>query len=107
MTIPTTTRPTTPSTRHDVDDADDRGAPDAATATAVLEYLARSLADEPDEVSVEVTERGGRVILSLSVSPDDMGRVIGRRGRTAQALRALVGAAGARDGVTTSVDIVD
>ncbi len=93
----------------DADDADDdgRGEPDATTATAVLEYLARSLADEPDAVSVEVTERGGRVILSLSVSPDDMGRVIGRRGRTAQALRALVGAAGARDGVTTSVDIVD
>ncbi len=39
--------------------------------------------------------------------PDDMGRIIGRRGRTAQSIRALVGAAGARDGVTTSVDIVD
>ena len=46
-------------------------------------------------------------VLSLSVGPGDMGRVIGRRGRTAQAIRALVGAAGARDGVTTSVDIVD
>jgi hypothetical protein len=46
-------------------------------------------------------------VLSLSVGPGDMGRIIGRRGRTAQAIRALVGAAGARDGVTTSVDIVD
>ena len=46
-------------------------------------------------------------MLSLSVGANDMGRIIGRRGRTAQAIRALVGAAGARDGVTTSVDIVD
>lgn len=79
----------------------------APTATAVLEFIARSLADEPDAVSVEVDERAGKVILSLSVGPEDMGRIIGRRGRTAQAIRALVGAAGVRDGVTTSVDIVD
>lgn len=90
----------------EVDEVDE-GPARAVTATAVLEYLARSLADEPDAVSLEVAERGGRVILSLSVSPQDMGRVIGRRGRTAQALRTLVAAAGARDGVTTSVDIVD
>jgi predicted RNA-binding protein YlqC (UPF0109 family) len=79
----------------------------AATATAVLEFIATSLADDPSAVSVEVSERQGKVVLSLSVGPDDMGRIIGRRGRTAQAIRALVGAAGARDGVTTSVDIVD
>ena len=79
----------------------------AATASAVLEYIATSLADDPSAVSVEVSERQGKVVLSLSVGPDDMGRVIGRRGRTAQAIRSLVGAAGARDGVTTSVDIVD
>ncbi|MBU6495241.1 MAG: KH domain-containing protein [Acidobacteria bacterium] len=79
----------------------------APTAQAALEYLARSLADNPDAVSVEVRERGDKVILSLSVDKDDMGRLIGRRGRTAQALRSLVAAAGARDGVTTSVDILD
>lgn len=86
---------------HD-DDADK-----AVTATAALEFIAKSLAEDPSAVSVEVNERRGRVILSLSVGPNDMGRIIGRRGRTAQAIRALVGAAGARDGVTTSVDIVD
>jgi uncharacterized protein len=91
----------------DVERASGDGASRAVTATAVLEYIARSLADEPDAVELEVTERGGKVVFSLSVGPDDMGRVIGRRGRTAQAIRALVGAAGARDGVTTSVDIVD
>lgn len=79
----------------------------AATATAVLEFIATSLAEDPSAVSVDVSERQGKVVLSLSVGANDMGRIIGRRGRTAQAIRALVGAAGARDGVTTSVDIVD
>jgi predicted RNA-binding protein YlqC (UPF0109 family) len=79
----------------------------AATASAVLEFIATSLADDPGAVSVEVSERQGKIVLSLSVGSDDMGRIIGRRGRTAQAIRTLVGAAGARDGVTTSVDIVD
>lgn len=79
----------------------------AQTATAVLEFIATSLAEDPAAVSVDVSERQGKVVLSLSVGAGDMGRIIGRRGRTAQAIRALVGAAGARDGVTTSVDIVD
>jgi predicted RNA-binding protein YlqC (UPF0109 family) len=79
----------------------------AVTATAALTFIAKSLAEDPSAVSVEVSERHDKVVLSLSVGPNDMGRIIGRRGRTAQAIRALVGAAGARDGVTTSVDIVD
>lgn len=83
------------------------GVDKAAAAIAALEFIAKSLAEDPEAVSVEVSERQGKVILSLSVGPSDMGRVIGRRGRTAQAIRALVGAAGARDGVITSVDIVD
>jgi uncharacterized protein len=77
------------------------------TPTAVLDYLARSLADEPDSVVVEAESRGSSVRLRVHVGPQDMGRVIGRRGRTAQALRTLVAAAGARDGVQTNVDIVD
>jgi predicted RNA-binding protein YlqC (UPF0109 family) len=86
-----------------IDDTEDR----AATAIAVLEFCARQLADEPDAVEVSTRKVGSKVILDLRVSPDDMGRVIGRRGRTAQALRTVVGAAGARDGVVTSVDILD
>ena len=74
---------------------------------AVLGYLARSLANEPDAVVVDVEDRSGSVRLRLRVAQEDMGRVIGRRGRTAQALRTLVGVAGARDGVQTNVDIVD
>jgi predicted RNA-binding protein YlqC (UPF0109 family) len=90
-----------------VNEGNEVGADKAATATAVLEFIAKSLAEDPAAVEIEVSERQGKVILSLSVGPNDMGRIIGRRGRTAQSIRALVGAAGARDGVTTSVDIVD
>ncbi|MGH9087603.1 MAG: KH domain-containing protein [Acidimicrobiales bacterium] len=79
----------------------------AGTAQAVLSYLAESLADEPDAVVVRTEDRRGSLVLRLHVAPDDMGRVIGRRGRTAQAIRTLVGVAGARDDVRTVVDIVD
>jgi hypothetical protein len=96
---------------YDEDDTTTSDGPEvterAQTATAVLDFIAKSLAEDPSAVSVEVSERHDKVVLSLSVGPDDMGRIIGRRGRTAQAIRALVGAAGARDGITTSVDIVD
>ena len=92
---------------NDTDDVNEVGTDKAATAAAVLEFIAKSLAEDPSAVEIEVSERQGKVILSLSVGPNDMGRIIGRRGRTAQSIRALVGAAGARDGVTTSVDIVD
>jgi predicted RNA-binding protein YlqC (UPF0109 family) len=98
----------------DVDDLDDldedaNGGNVAvgASSTAVLTHLATALADEPDAVSVETDVRGRRATFRLHVAQPDMGRVIGRRGRTAQAIRALVAAAGAREGLTTSVDIVD
>ena len=80
---------------------------EGGTALAVLTYLARSLSNDPDSVVIETEERRGGVRLNLHVAPDDMGRVIGRRGRTAQAIRTLVNVAGAKDGVQASVDIVD
>jgi uncharacterized protein len=89
---------------------DDEGAGNRAaddTPTGVLTYIARSLASEPDAVVVRTEERQGTVRLQLHVAPEDMGRVIGRRGRTAQAIRTLVSVAGAHDGIQTSVDIVD
>ena len=79
----------------------------AGVATAVLDYVARAIVDDPDSVVVEVEEGRHGVTLRLHVAPDDMGKVIGRRGRVAQALRALVRAAGARDGADVQVDIVD
>jgi hypothetical protein len=77
------------------------------TARAVLEHVARSIVDEPDAVVVEVSEERSGLRLALHVSPGDMGRIIGRRGRVAQALRSLVRAAAARDGTDATVDIVD
>ena len=76
---------------------------------SVLDYVARSIVDEPDAVVVEVEERRRRdsIQLRLHVAPDDMGKIIGRRGRTAQALRAIVRAAGAKEGIDAAVDIVD
>jgi uncharacterized protein len=98
----------------DGDDIDDEvgagneiGDEDGGTALAVLTYLARSLSNDPDSVVIDTEERRGGLRLNLHVAPDDMGRVIGRRGRTAQAIRTLVNVAGAKDGVQASVDIVD
>jgi len=74
---------------------------------AVLDYLARSIVDDQDAVRIEVDSVPGGVILRLHVAPDDMGKVIGKRGRVAQSVRTLVRAAGAREGVNVNVDIVD
>ncbi len=73
----------------------------------VLGFVARSIVDEPDAVVVEAEEGEGRVDLRLSVAPADMGKIIGRRGRVAQAIRTLVRAAGAREGVEATVEILD
>jgi len=73
----------------------------------VLEFLAKQIVDDPDSVVVETDEGRGRVELRLHVAPDDMGKIIGKRGRVAQAIRTVVRAAGAADGVETNVDIVD
>jgi predicted RNA-binding protein YlqC (UPF0109 family) len=73
----------------------------------VVTYLVHSITSDPEAVVINTEERSGSVRFSIHVAPEDMGRVIGRRGRVAQAIRTLVAAAGARDGVQTSVDIVD
>ena len=74
----------------------------------LLEYLARALVDEPDKVKVEeLEEDDGTIVLELSVGDDDYGKVIGRGGRTAQALRTVVKAASVRENRRVLVDIVD
>jgi hypothetical protein len=85
----------------------ERTAFDGGTSLSVLTYLAKSLSNDPEAVVIETEERRGGMRLNLHVAPEDMGRVIGRRGRTAQAIRTLVNVAGAKDGVQASVDIVD
>ena len=95
----------------DDDEDDDDGPDDAnrvkgASATSVLEYLVTALVDDPDSVEIDVD--GGRTLgLRVHVAPDDMGRVIGRRGRVANAIRTVVRAAAVRDGVEVDVDFVD
>ena len=75
---------------------------------ALLEYLARSLVDAPEEVSVESFEEDdGTLVLELHVAEDDTGKVIGRGGRTVTALRTVMKAASARDGRRVLVDVVD
>ena len=74
----------------------------------LLEYLARALVDEPDSVSVEQFEEDdGTVVLELAVAEDDYGKIIGKGGRTANALRTVVKAAAVKEGRRVLVDIVD
>jgi predicted RNA-binding protein YlqC (UPF0109 family) len=78
-----------------------------ARARAVVEYVARQLADDPDAVDVSVSERRGEVSLLVHANPDDLGRLIGRRGRVIQAIRQVTRAAGASEGIRVSVDIAE
>jgi uncharacterized protein len=79
----------------------------APTATAVLDHVVRALVDEPDSVSIEAIEGRRGITLEVRVAPGDMGRLIGKRGRTAQSIRTVVRAAATRDGVSVDVDFVD
>ena len=79
----------------------------APTATAVLTHVVRSIVDDADAVKVEASNARGRVRLEVRVGPGDLGRVIGRRGRTAQSIRTVVRAAATRDDVEVDVDFVD
>jgi predicted RNA-binding protein YlqC (UPF0109 family) len=74
----------------------------------LLEYLARGLVEQPEQVRVtEVSEDDGSLVLELAVGQDDYGSVIGRGGRTVQALRTVIKAAAAKDDRRVFVDIVD
>jgi uncharacterized protein len=73
----------------------------------LLEWIARRLVDEPDAVRVETEEREDAVVFRLHVAPDDVGKVIGRQGRLARALRSLVRAAGARADRRYILEIAD
>jgi predicted RNA-binding protein YlqC (UPF0109 family) len=72
-----------------------------------IEVLARALADRPDEVRVIETEHKGRTVLDLHVAPGDVGKLIGRQGRTAAALRTLAATAGERFGKSVTLEIRD
>ena len=73
----------------------------------LLEFLARSLVDHPEQVRVEETESVDGVVLRLTVAKEDVGKVIGKRGRIARALRTVVKASAVKDGRQATVEIVD
>ena len=83
------------------------GAAAATPLRAVVEVVARALVDKPDSVRVTETERRGMTVLELTTAPGDMGKIIGRQGRTAAALRTLVTVTAERHGKRASLDIRD
>jgi uncharacterized protein len=91
----------------DDDDESDPNAVPAAHARSVLEYLVRSVVDDPDAVQISVSEGQRVTSLDVRVGDGDMGRVIGKRGRIAQAIRTVVRAAAVKDGVAVDIEFVD
>jgi len=86
-------------------DVDDEPRPEHAAA--VLDHIARSLVDVPDEVRVDIDDKGRRTQVNLRVADGDMGRIIGKRGRMANAIRTVTRAAAAHDGVEIDVEFLD
>ena len=74
---------------------------------ALIEYIAKSLVDHPDQVVVRENQTGNRVHLELSVAKDDMGRVIGKNGRVANSIRALLRVAAEREGKQATLDVME
>jgi predicted RNA-binding protein YlqC (UPF0109 family) len=79
----------------------------AADLKGLVESVAKALADQPDAVQVRESERRGMTVYELNVAPGDLGRVIGRQGRTAAALRTLLSSAAEADGKRVTLDIRD
>jgi uncharacterized protein len=75
-------------------------------APQLVEFVAKALVDHPEQVQVVVTQEAGATIIELRVAEDDMGKVIGRNGSVAKALRTLLKVVGARDGELFQLEIV-
>jgi len=73
----------------------------------LVEYIAKSLVEHPDQVEVHEEQSGNRVRLELNVAKDDMGRVIGKNGRVANSIRTLLRVAAERDGVQATLDVME
>ena len=83
------------------------GAAPASPLRAVVETVVRALVDKPDSVRVNESERRGMTVLELTTAPGDMGKIIGRQGRTAAALRTLVALTAEKHGKRAQLDIRD
>jgi predicted RNA-binding protein YlqC (UPF0109 family) len=73
----------------------------------LIEQIAKALVDDPAQVTVNPVEEGGETVLELTVGPNDLGRVIGKQGRTARAMRNLVGAAGLKFNKRFTLEILE
>ena len=73
----------------------------------LIAFIARSLVDQPDAVRVGRTDEDDAVIIELAVAPDDLGKVIGKQGRTARAMRSLLTALAAKDNKRSRLEIVE
>jgi predicted RNA-binding protein YlqC (UPF0109 family) len=80
---------------------------DGSSVKKVVEVLARALTDRPDEVQVVESQHRGTTLVELYVAPGELGRVIGRQGRTAAALRTLAASAGEKEGKAVTLEIRD
>jgi predicted RNA-binding protein YlqC (UPF0109 family) len=76
-------------------------------AKVLLEQVAKALVDAPDQVSVNAIDEGGETVLELTVGENDLGKVIGKSGRTARALRTLLGAAGIKAHKRYTLEILE
>jgi predicted RNA-binding protein YlqC (UPF0109 family) len=72
----------------------------------LIEYIAQALTSNPDAVRVTVTDEGDQIVIRLEVAPEDKGKVIGRQGRVAQAMRVLLRVAAVKDGTRAVLEIV-
>jgi predicted RNA-binding protein YlqC (UPF0109 family) len=87
--------------------ASDAGGAAASPLRAVVEVVARALVDQPDAVRVHEAQRRGMTVVELTTAPGDMGKIIGRQGRTAAALRTLVAVTAEKHGTRAQLDIRD
>lgn len=94
-------------TDADEDFDDDDEFDDATCAERVLESCLRAIVDRPEEIDIGVDEHDRRLTLHVRVATEDMGKIIGKRGRVANALRTLIKAAGTREGYSATVEIDD
>ena len=98
----------TDTAEHASAESDDQPAASGApTAVAVLTHIVKSIVDDPSAVTVETDDSGRRLALNVRVGEGDLGRVIGRRGRTAASIRTVARAAASRDDVEIDIEFLD
>lgn len=79
----------------------------AGDARVLIEHLAKALVDSPDQVAIDTVEEDGETVLELKVAEGDLGKVIGKQGRTARAMRTVLGAAGIKQHKRYALEIVE